>query len=218
MAFALTVDTLVFSRDSITGGVTGMSVARPSFAGFSFASTTRFYYLSFALFALFAVGALVMHRGPIGRRLHMIRDAPLAASTFGVNLTLTKLAVFALSGAGAAFAGAMYGSLRRTVAPSDFAFSASLSLLLLVVLGGRALVGGAVVAGFVFTLQILPGLTPYLKYIQLGVALGVVYLAQYPDGPLTVAADRTRQYTDLLRSWRQLVARPTEVGEVSSGS
>ena len=215
MAFALTLDTLVFSRDGISGGVTGLSVARPSFAGVSFASTTRFYYLSVGLFALFAIGALVFHRGPIGRRLHMIRDAPLAASTFGVDLTLTKLTVFALSGAGAAFAGAMFGSLRRSVAPGDFAFGASLGLLLLVVLGGRALVGGAVVAGFVFTLQILPGLAPYLKYIQLGVAVGVVYVAQYPDGPLTVAADRSRRYADLLRSWRQLGRRPAEVREAT---
>src|SRR5207302_2728095 len=125
-----------------------------------------------------------------------------------VNLTLTKLSVFALSGAAAAFGGAMFGALRRTVSPTDFAFSASLGLLLLVVLGGRALVGGALVAGVVYTLQILPGLSPYLRYIQLGVAVGVVYVAQYPDGPLTVAAEQSRRYADLLRSLHQLVVKP----------
>jgi branched-chain amino acid transport system permease protein len=140
----------------------------------------------------------------------MIRDAPMAASTYGVNLTLTKLSVFALSGAAAAIGGAMFGALRRTVSPNDFAFSASLSLLLLVVLGGRALVGGAVVAGFVYTLQILPGLSPYLRYIQLAVAVGVVYVAQYPDGPLTVAAHQSRLYADLLRSLGQLGRRSSE--------
>jgi branched-chain amino acid transport system permease protein len=210
MAFALTVDTLVFSRRGISGGTTGMTIPRPSIFGYSFASTTRFYYLSVAVLAVFAVGALMFQRGPIGRRLQMIRDAPLAASTFGVNLTLTKLAVFALSGAGAAVAGTMFGALRRSVSPSDFAFSASLQLLLLVVLGGRALVGGALIAGFVYTLQILPGLSPYLRYIQLFVAVGVVYVAQYPDGPITVAGDQSRRYADLLRSFRQLVARPAE--------
>ncbi|MBA3653216.1 MAG: ABC transporter permease [Actinobacteria bacterium] len=219
MAFALTVDTMVFSQRRISGGTTGMSIPKPRIFGFSFASTTRFYYLAVAVLAVFAVGALVFQRGPIGRRLQMIRDAPLAASTFGVNLTLTKLAVFALSGAGAAFAGAMFGALRGSVSPGDFGFGASLGLLLLVVLGGRALVGGALIAGFVYMLQILPGLAPYLRYIQLGIAVGVVYVAQYPDGPLTVAADQSRRYADLLRSFRQLVSRPVEskVPEATSG-
>jgi branched-chain amino acid transport system permease protein len=219
MAFALTVDTMVFSIRRISGGSTGMTIPRPSIFGFSLASTTRFYYLAVVVFAVFAIGAAFFQRGPVGRRLQMIRDAPLAASTFGVNLTLTKLAVFALSGAGAAFAGAMFGAMRRSVSPSDFAFGASLSLLLLVVLGGRALVGGAIMAGFVYTLQILPGLSPYLRYIQLGIAVGVVYVAQYPDGPLTVAAEQSRRYSDLLRSLRQLGTRPAETPttQVSGG-
>jgi branched-chain amino acid transport system permease protein len=218
MAFALAFDTMVFSIRRIGGGTTGLSVPRPSIFGFSFASTTRFYYLAVTVFALYAIGASLLQRGPVGRRLQMIRDAPLAASTFGVNLTLTKLSVFALSGASAALAGAMFGALRRSISPDNFAFGASLALLLLVVLGGRALVGGAVVAGFVYTLQILPGLTPYLQYIQLFVAVGVVYVAQYPDGPLTVAAHQASRYSDLMRSWRQLIRKPApSPTEVTSG-
>jgi branched-chain amino acid transport system permease protein len=199
MAFALTLDTLVFSQRSISGGVTGMTVARPSFGSFSFASTTRFYYLTVAIFAVFAIGAALLRQGPVGRRLQMMRDAPVAAATFGVNLTLTKLAVFAASGAAAAFAGALFASMRRSISPNDFAFSASLGLLLLVVLGGRALVGGAVVAGVVYTLQIVPASVALHQYIPLAVAIGVVVLAKYPDGPITVAAERTRRYSELFR-------------------
>jgi ABC-type branched-subunit amino acid transport system permease subunit len=167
--------------------------------GFSFASTERFYYLAVVVFAVFALGAILIRQGPIGRRLQMMRDAPMAAATFGVNLTLTKLAVFAASGAGAAFAGAFYGSLRQSISPNDFAFGASLGLLLLVVLGGRALVGGAVVAGVIYTMQILPSLAGIQRWLQLGIAVGVVYVAQYPDGPLTIAAERTRLYSELFR-------------------
>jgi branched-chain amino acid transport system permease protein len=199
MAFALTLDTLVFSQRSISGGATGMTVPRPSVGSFSFASTTRFYYLAVVVFALYAIGAALLRQGPVGRRLQMMRDAPVAAATFGVNLTLTKLAVFAASGAAAAFAGALYGSMRRSISPNDFAFSASLGLLLLVVLGGRALVGGAVVAGVVYTLQIVPASVALHQYIPLAVAVGVVVLAKYPDGPITVAAERTRRYSELFR-------------------
>jgi hypothetical protein len=48
-------------------------------------------------------------------------------------------------------------------------------------------------------LQILPSLSPFLKWIQLAVAVGVVYAAQYPDGPITIAAERTRLYSALFR-------------------
>jgi branched-chain amino acid transport system permease protein len=199
MAFALTLDTLVFSQRSISGGVTGMTVARPRIGSFSFASTTRFYYLSILIFALFAVGAALLRQGPVGRRLQMMRDAPVAAATFGVNLTLTKLAVFALSGAGAAFAGALFGSMRRSISPNDFAFGASLGLLLLVVLGGRALVGGAVIAGVVYTVQIVPASVSIHKYIPLAVAIGVIALAKNPDGPITQATETARRYSALFR-------------------
>lgn len=210
MAFALTVDTLIFSQRSVSGGTTGMTVHRPSIFGFSFASTTRFYYLAIVVFAIYAIGATALRKGPVGRRLQMMRDAPAAAATFGVNLTLTKLAVFALSGAAAAFAGAMFGALRRSISPTDFAFSASLALLLLVVLGGRALVGGAVVAGIVHTLQIIPASVALHRYIPLGVAIGVVVLARYPDGPITVAAERVRLYSSLFRPLPR-AAPPPEV-------
>ena len=199
MAFALTLDTLVFSQRSVSGGVTGMTVARPSIGSFSFASTTRFYYLAVAVFAVFAVAAALLRRGPVGRRLQMMRDAPVAAATFGVNLTLTKLAVFSLSGAAAAFAGAMFAAMRRSISPNDFAFGASLALLLLVVLGGRALVGGAVVAGVIHTLQIIPASVSIHRYIPLAVAFGVIALAKHPDGPITVAAEQTRVYSELFR-------------------
>ena len=216
MAFALTVDTLIFSQRSISGGITGMTVARPRIGSFSFASTTRFYYLTVVVFAVFAVGAALLRQGPVGRRLQMMRDAPVAAATFGVNLTLTKLAVFALSGAGAAFAGALFGSMRRSISPNDFAFGASLGLLLLVVLGGRALVGGAVVAGVVYTLQIVPGSVALHKYIPLGVAIGVIALAKNPDGPITVATATARRYSALFRPLPRAV--PTPRPEPASGS
>lgn len=199
MAFALLLDNLVFIRRSISGGYTGLSVARPRLLGLGFGSDRSFYYLAAALFATYALAAVGLRRGPVGRRLQMIRDAPLGASTFGVNLTLTKLVVFAGCGAAAAFAGAFYGAMRQTINPSDFGFGASLELLLLVVLGGRALVGGSLIAGGTYTLQLLPVAASFERFVPLGVAVGVVVLAQYPEGPVSLAAERIQRYSALFR-------------------
>lgn len=199
MAFALLLDNLVFVKRSISGGYTGMNISRPSILGLGFHSDRSFYFLAAGLFGAYALGAAVLRRGPVGRRLQMMRDAPLGASTFGVNLTLTKLAVFASCGAAAAFAGAFYGAMRQTVNPSDFAFGASLELLLLVVLGGRALVSGAMIAGAVYTLQLLPVAASFRRFVPLGVAIGVVVVAGNPEGPGPMLARRWRRYLPLFR-------------------
>lgn len=199
MAFALIFDTMVFPRNSIGGGYTGLTVSRPRIFGVDFSSEHSFYVLAAVLLAVYALAAALLRRGPVGRRLQMIRDAPLGASTFGVNLTLTKLAVFAACGAAASFAGAFYGSLRLSVDPNTFAFSASLELLLLVVLGGRSLVAGALIAGAISTVQLLPSSATLNRYIPMLVAVGAIYLSQYPDGPISVAAERLRHYSAIFR-------------------
>lgn len=186
MAFALLMDNLIFTLPSISGGSTGMHIHRPALGPWSFASTTSFYYLCLAVLGIYAIAAALLRRGPIGRRLQMINDSPLAASTFGVSLTLTKLITFALCAAAAAFAGALFGAARLSVSPTDFSFNASLALLLLVVLGGRSLVAGALVAGAIFAAQLFIHQPTIEQYIPLGVAVGVIGIANNPEGPIVL--------------------------------
>lgn len=207
MAFALLMDNLVFVRTSISGGYSGMSIARPDIAGTSFASPSALYELMLGVFAVIAAAAWALKSSPAGRRLRMVRDAPLAAETLGVNLRTTKLTAFALCGALAAFAGAFFGVVRQTVSPTDFAFSASLQLMLLVVLSGRSLVTGAALAGGIYTAQLLPIPVEVGKYIPLAIALGVVAVASDPEGLLSVAGRWLGQLADVFsrlpRSARQ---------------
>jgi len=67
------------------------------------------------------------------------------------------------------------------------------------VLGGRALVAGGIVAGGIYLLQLLPLSSTIESYIPLGVAVGAVALAQYPEGPTTRATATMRQLSALFR-------------------
>jgi branched-chain amino acid transport system permease protein len=200
MAFALLMDNLVFVRRWVSGGYTGVIVSRPRIGGLSFAPIRTFYYLVLAVFVIAAIAAALIHRGPIGRRLQMLRDAPLAASTLGVNLTSTKLAVFAVCASTTAFAGALFGANRQAISPNDFAFGASLQLLLLVVVGGRSLVGGAVVAGAIFAMQLFPVAAGVDRYVPLTIAVLVVVVANNPEGMLSIVSGLPRRYLELFRS------------------
>jgi branched-chain amino acid transport system permease protein len=219
MAFALLMDNLVFVRRWISGGYTGVTVPRPRLGGLSFAPTRNFYYLVLGVFAVAALAAVMVHRGPVGRRLQMLRDAPLAASTLGVNLTSTKLAVFAACAATTAFAGALYGANRQAISPNDFAFGASLQLLLLVVVGGRSLVGGSVVAGAIFAVQLFPVAASVDRYVPLSVAILVVLVANNPEGILSVVSGLPRRYIELFKSLpAPLVERAARLAETTASA
>ncbi|HUC05061.1 MAG TPA: ABC transporter permease, partial [Acidimicrobiales bacterium] len=175
LAFALVMDDVVFNRADVSGGLTGITVPRPHFLGMSFTGRAALYELVVVVFGLVAIAVCALRNGPVGRRLHILRDAPLAASTLGVNLTVTKLVVFVVCGMVAAVGGAFYGALQQSITPLDFMWSTSLTLLLLVVLGGRSVISGALIAGAVYAVQSLVP-SGVEKYVPLAIAIGVIGL------------------------------------------
>jgi branched-chain amino acid transport system permease protein len=200
LAFALVMDNVVFNRNDVSGGLTGITVPRPQIFGVSFTGRASLYELVVALFGVFAILAYALRQGPLGRRLHIVRDSPLAASTLGVNLTVTKVAVFVACAMVAALGGALFGAYQQAITPLNFMWSVSLELLLLVVLGGRSLILGAVIAGAVYVIPQLPGIpTEVTKLIPLLVALGVIGLAQEPEGSVALAQRQTRYVLGVLR-------------------
>ena len=199
LAFALIMDNVVFNRSDVSGGLTGITVPRPQIFGLSFSGRASFYELVLVVFGVVAVAAYAIRLGPIGRRLQIVRDSPQAASTLGVNLTVTKLVVFAVCGMVAALGGAFYGSLQQAITPLDFLWSTSLMLLLLVVLGGRSVISGAVIAGAVFGAEKMISNPRINQYLPLLIALGVIALAQEPEGTVALARRETRRVLSVLR-------------------
>jgi len=112
-----------------------------------------------------------------------MKDSPEACSTLGLNLTTTKLAVFALSSALAGVAGVFYGGIKGQVGPSDFEFLPSLVLLLLVSISGINTVTGALMGGVTF--GIFPKIQELIKLRSLtyiGAGLGALGLGRNPNG------------------------------------
>jgi branched-chain amino acid transport system permease protein len=108
------------------------------------------------IFALFYLMVVAVRRSTFGQRLLAMKDSPAASATIGMNLTATKMAVFALSAAMAGVGGALYGGTLGSASPDRFAFFTSLPMLLLGVVGGIGSPAGAILAG------VLLGATPIL--------------------------------------------------------
>jgi ABC-type branched-subunit amino acid transport system permease subunit len=200
LAFALIMDNLVFNRSDVSGGLTGITVPEPHIFGIAFTGRAALYELSVVVFAVFLLAAYLILLGPIGRRLHILRDSPLAASTLGVNLTLTKIVTFVVCAMVAALGGALTGAVTPAITPLDFQWSTSLTVLLLVVLGGRSVLSGAAIAGAAYAVQLIPGIPVRVaEIIPLAIAIGVIGLANEAEGTVALAREQTRRVFHVLR-------------------
>jgi branched-chain amino acid transport system permease protein len=184
LAFAVLMDSVFFIRSDVFGDLGAVRVERLEVLGVSFDSDRAYFVLLATAFALGAVGLVALRRGSFGRRLSALRDSQVASTMMGMNTTVTKLQVFALSSAIAAVGGVLLAGLRGSAGAGDYTMFSSLPLVLLAVLGGITAVSGALVGGLV--LAGLPVLAEQVSGLEaLAILLpGIigVTLARRPDG------------------------------------
>ena len=98
--------------------------------------------------------AYSLQNSRLGRAWVAMREDELAASCMGINLTRTKLLAFSMGAFFSGFAGVVQGSRLSLVNPEQFTFTTSISILVMVVLGGLGSVPGVVVgAGLIALIQ-----------------------------------------------------------------
>lgn len=205
LAFAYGMDNAFFNNIRVFGVSLSLPVARPHVPGVSFKSNGSYLILLSAVFAILAVGLLAVRRSRFGRRLIAVNDSPSACVTLGIGMTRTKLAVFTLSAAVAGLGGALYGGAQGAVAPNDFTFLISLTLLLLAVAWGIRTIGGMLIAGILFALGPLlqQHLTQPRDVVPLLVGLAAIGVSQNPEG--------TFGGNTLLQRWRDRRAAAPEI-------
>lgn len=181
MAFASGADKLVFESNIIGFQLGGQQlVERP--AGFT--SEGGFTMLVAVAFVAMALFVLQLRRGQYGRFLLATRDSPAACGTLGLDITRTRVTVFAISAAMAGVAGAFFAGMRVAVGSTDFLMFQSLPVLLLAVVGGITSVSGALIGG------LLLGMSPALQeslpalggLINLLIGIAAVSLGRNPNG------------------------------------
>ena len=99
--------------------------------------------LSIAVAAIALFVALNLIRGRQGLIWQAVRDNSVAAAVVGINPGRAKVAAFTLSSMFAALSGAVLAQILAYIGPGAFGLGLSLSLLVGVVLGGRASLVGA---------------------------------------------------------------------------
>lgn len=171
-----TAVTMVSNAGSWSGGYDGYSGIPPiQFGRLVLETDTQAYLLIWAVVVAVGAGVLALRRSRYGRALVAIRDDELAAGTSGVPLVAMKALAYGLCGVCAGLSGALFAHYAHYISPGDFDLVHSITLLVMLIVGGETSVVGAVLGA------VLLGFLPeWLRF------LGDGYLAVFGIGVLLV--------------------------------
>ncbi|MEM7299896.1 MAG: branched-chain amino acid ABC transporter permease [Pseudomonadota bacterium] len=141
----LTADFVVI-LEPWTGGVGGAIVSDINLFGYEinyFGAPTSFYYVVLAVVLIVLILYRNLLRAPLGRAFTAIRDSEISAQAMGINLTRTKVISFFLSCTFTGLAGALVGHSAGYVNHETFDIVLSITLLLMIIIGGIGSIHGA---------------------------------------------------------------------------
>jgi branched-chain amino acid transport system permease protein len=151
LAIALLLPPLLTRLDWLTGGPFGKTTPRVEAPpGLPFSSPQWLFLVNLTVLAVVFWLLSNMLRGRMGRALDAAAASRVMAAAHAVPTNRITVAVFAVSAAVAALAGALFHLTTRTSTPESFTFLLSISLIAGAVVGGsRSFVGAIIGAAFV---------------------------------------------------------------------
>jgi branched-chain amino acid transport system permease protein len=164
---------------------------------FDFTANPVAYYV---LVVILIIGAVILvtnlYRSRLGRAWMAIREDEVAAAAMGINTVSTKLLAFAIGASFSGFAGAYYGASFGIVGPDQFLFVVSVTVLVMVVLGGMGNISGVIVGALVIyylLYNVLPDLPRNVESFAKAVGLGSLN-AQNGEWPGLAGAAQRLQF------------------------
>jgi branched-chain amino acid transport system permease protein len=181
-------------RMSVTGGDIGLQgIPKFSVASFELDTDRDYAYLAWGALVLVVLTTRNVIASRPGRALRALATSEVAAESSGVPVGRYKLTVFALAGAFAGLAGAVYAFFIGYVAPGSFPILLSFEYVVMAVVGGLGTISGALVGAAAVTVvvqllnqvAVLPGMPSYAPSVLSYAAYSALLIAAVlflPDG------------------------------------
>lgn len=192
---------VVWLARDITGGDDGLpGIVTPQlpFLAGRVTTTTNFYYLSLLIIVLALVSMAWVVRSPFGLTLIGIRENEQVIEGLGYPAWLVKFAVYALAGAYAALAGALYTFFKGYVGPGQLSWLVAGEGLVMTIVGGAGTFWGPMVGAAIVLLLRYEVSSFTQRWLLI---LGVVFIATVvliPRGVVRVP-ERLREVRARLR-------------------
>jgi branched-chain amino acid transport system permease protein len=174
LGLGIIVSIVLATEDRVTGGPDGMQVPALTLLGFAVQGERVWDWIAGgALLATVFIASNLID-SPTGRALRALHTSEIAAEVAGIDTARHKLLAFVVSASLAAFAGALIAFYSGFVTPAKASFLHSIELVTMVVFGGMASTGGAIVGAAVLT--VLPQVLTVFKDYEM-VAFGALLMA-----------------------------------------
>ncbi|MFM0248697.1 ATP-binding cassette domain-containing protein [Paraburkholderia sediminicola] len=167
---------IVATNLNITGGPNGIyGIASPSLFGYEISSPAAVYELGIAFLVVVLVFAIRLGQSRLGRAWTSIREDEAAAEAVGVPTLRVKMLAYILGALIGGLAGSLFAARFGTIDPTGFTYLQSVTILIVVVLGGRGSIPGVILGAV-----IVAGLPEMLRFLNLwrifAFAIGLVIL------------------------------------------
>ena len=165
-------------------GVPPIEIAVPGLTALSLRSKSAYYYLVLVAVIVCYCTCLALVRSRVGRALIALRENETLAQSIGVDGTHYLVLAAVVSAAMAGLGGGLYAHYVRFVSPEVFLFTYTVTMVIMVVAGGKGTLAGPVVGAVIFTAQpeVLRALTSWQWQMLLYGILLVLVLFFMPQG------------------------------------
>ena len=160
------------------GGEDGLSFyVRNEALGLNMMDPWTYFAVCFGVLAVVLALMAVLVRSRFGLALEMARQNPQRLTASGIRPFNVRLTAFVISAMITGLAGALYADLNRFVSPSMLSWHTSGEIMVFVILGGVARLGGPVAGACLYLLleEVLGDVTDYWQ-VLLGIVLLLVVL------------------------------------------
>ena len=165
-------------------GVPPIEIAVPGLTALSLRSKSAYYYLVLVAVIVCYCTCLALVRSRVGRALIALRENETLAQSIGVDGTHYLVLAAVVSAAMAGLGGGLYAHYVRFVSPEVFLFTYTVTMVIMVVAGGKGTLAGPVVGAVFFTAlpEVLRALTSWQWQMLLYGVLLVLVLFFLPQG------------------------------------
>lgn len=188
LAFGTIIWLVLLNWESVTRGPMGISsIPAPSaidlgFVQLSFDNYNKYYFLLLLCVIIAIIITILLMNSGFGRACTAIRDDELAAQAMGIPIFRTKVIMFSISTAFCGAAGALYAHFMHLVSPETFGFATSVTILTMVMIGGKGSIMGAIIGSTFLTVssEVLRA-TPEWRMLLYGFLL-IIMIMFFPRG------------------------------------
>jgi branched-chain amino acid transport system permease protein len=176
------------------------TLAIPGLFELSFLKKPAYFYLVFAvgIISYIIIARIISSRA--GRAIMALRENESLATSVGIDVTRYLVFATIVSAAMAGAAGALYAHYVRIVDPDIFLFIYTLTMVIMVVTGGKGTLAGPIVGGVIFGLlpEVLraASLAPEVQWIVYGVMM-ILVVFFLPAGIVPAVRSAWRRYRSI---------------------